>query len=153
MNESTWLRNKVPVKIKRLHPDAVIPRYATELAAGFDLVAVTEGKLPPGEHAIIPTGIAVEIPEGYGLFLFARSGHAAKYGITLSNAVGVVDADFRGEIKVLIHNTGSEIFTIEKGMRIAQGVVMPVPSVEIIEVNDVSETKRGGGAFGSTGNS
>jgi dUTP pyrophosphatase len=62
---STWIRNKLPVKIKRLHPDAVIPRYTTELAAGFDLVAVTEGKLPPGEHAIIPTGIAVEIPEGY----------------------------------------------------------------------------------------
>lgn len=142
---------KLTVKFKKLRDDAIVPRYQTPGAAGFDFHALAEGVLLPREHAVIPTGIAVELPPGYVLLLFARSGNAMRYGITLSNGVGVCDQDYRGEIKALLYNAGHHPFRIEKGDRIMQGVIVPYVKAEFVEVAELGETERGEGGFGSTG--
>jgi len=141
------------LKIKRLSPLAVLPQYQTSGAAGMDLYALPEKPLTlaPGASALIPTGLALEVPEGYGAFLFARSGLAVKHGITLSNGVGVVDADYRGEVKVGLVNLSSEPYEIKPGERIAQLVLLPAPQASVIEVESLGETERGAGGFGSTG--
>lgn len=201
---STWIRNKVPVKIKRLHPDAVIPRYATEGAAGFDLVAVEDVVIKPGETALVKTGIAVQLPEGYELQIRPRSGISKKTKLRISNSPGTVDADYTGEVGVLIDNIalpdytawysnedgyvvaketvdymltlGSDIenirwhgpdettvplkfgwyrpdktYIIRKGDRVAQGVIAEAPQAIFVEVDELGETERGDGGFGSTG--
>jgi dUTP pyrophosphatase len=145
----------VPVKVKKVKQDAIIPVYQTKGAAGFDLHAyLTPGKslrLEPGEHAAVGTGLAFQIPEGYELQVRPRSGLAMKYGITVTNSPGTVDADFRGEVKVLVINLGKEGFAIEHGQRIAQAVLNEVPKAELIEVNELEETERGNNGFGHTG--
>lgn len=142
------------LKVKRLSASAKLPYRATPYAAGADLCAdLTEPlTLIPGQRAGIPTGIAVE-PEdpGYGLFVFARSGLASKHGLTLANSVGVVDADYRGELRVWLTNLGGEPYTIQPGERIAQLVALPVEYCEIVESETLSETQRADGGFGSTG--
>ncbi len=141
------------ILFKKLNPAAVIPQRATAGSAGLDLKAcLTEPvTLKKGEHAVIPTGLAVKVEEGFAAMLFARSGLAVKHGIGLLNGVGVVDSDYRGEICVGVINQFEEPYTIEPGERIAQMVVMPVSLAPVLEVETLDETDRGAGGFGSTG--
>ena len=139
------------LKIKKLSSDAIIPAYQSELAAGFDLHSVEEYVLKPNERKLIKTGLAFEIEEGYEVQIRPRSGLAFKHGITVLNSPGTIDADYRGEIMVLLINLGDEEFEIKKGERIAQAVIAPVIQAEFVEVDELSITKRGKGGFGSTG--
>lgn len=132
-----------------------LPSYETEQAAGMDLAAaVEEGKpltLAPGERALVPTGFAMALPESFEAQIRPRSGLANKHGVTVLNAPGTIDADYRGEVKVLLINHGSEQFSITRGMRIAQLVVQPVAQTALVEVKALPESARGSGGFGSTG--
>ena len=139
------------LKIKKLSPDAIIPAYQTELAAGFDLHSIEDYVLKRGERKLIKTGLAFEIEPGYEVQIRPRSGLAFKHGITVLNTPGTIDADYRGEIMVLLINLGEEDFEIKKGDRIAQAVIAPVIQAEFEEVDKLSVTKRGKGGFGSTG--
>ncbi len=132
---------------------AVIPHYATEGAAGADISAYLSAPvtLRPGEYKAIPTGLFMEIPEGYEVQVRPRSGLALKHGITVLNAPGTIDSDYRGEVKVILINHSSEAFTIQNGDRIAQIVVARVHRLPFVEVDDLSATERGEGGFGSTG--
>ena len=144
---------KVKVNFKKLDERAVMPTYGSKFSAGADLYCVLDEdvNLAPGETKLIHTGLAMEIPEGYGGFIFARSGLASKKGLAPANKVGVVDADYRGEIMVALHNHSNTEQTISHGERIAQLVIMPFLAAEFIECNELSETVRGEGGFGSTG--
>lgn len=139
--------------IRRLVADLPLPSYATPHAAALDLHASVDGALeiPPGERSLVPTGFAVAIPEGFEGQVRPRSGLAARHGIGIVNAPGTIDSDYRGEIKVILINLGSEPFTISRGDRIAQLVIAPVLHVELEEVETLPETERGSGGFGSTG--
>lgn len=142
------------LKIRKVSENAVIPKRATGGSAGLDLCACIDAPLTlkGGETALVPTGLAIELPSAdYGAFVFARSGLAIKHGIGLLNSVGVIDSDYRGEIKVGLINQIGEAYTIEPGERIAQMVVMPVSMMPVQEVEALGETDRGAGGFGSTG--
>lgn len=171
------------VKVKRLHPDAIIPQYATLGAAGFDLVAVEDVIIEPGQTKLIPTGLAFEIPQGFEMQIRMRSGIAKRTPLRLPNAVGTIDSDYRAEVFMMFENTqrfdlgdlyfdDREIryattieaknerimefvrdgsYVIRKGDRVAQAVIAPVMRAHIEEADELSETKRGGGGFGSTG--
>jgi dUTP pyrophosphatase len=140
------------VKIKKLHPNAVIPQYATTGAACFDLVSVNEVMIIPGrEHVALKTGLAFEIPEGYVMMVYSRSGHGFKNGIRLANGTGVIDSDYRGEVMVKMHNDGSTALLVKAGERIAQAMIIPALQVELEVVDELSDTARGSGGFGSTG--
>ncbi len=130
-----------------------LPAYATEHAAGMDLCAAvsTDVVLVPGERKLIPTGISIALPEGYEAQVRPRSGLALKNGVTVLNSPGTIDADYRGEIQVILANLGEETFTVARGMRIAQMVVAPYSRVAWEEVEKLPETARGAGGFGSTG--
>lgn len=142
------------LKITRVSPTALLPTRATPGSAGYDLYADLSAPLTlkAGERALIPTGVAIALqsPE-YGAFVYARSGLASRHGITLSNCVGVVDSDYRGEIKVPAVNLSAEDYAIQPGERIAQLVLHPVVPCELEEVSELDETPRGAGGFGSTG--
>ena len=142
------------LKIKKISEYAVIPKRATEGSAGLDIsAAIAEPmNIRAGERALIPCGFSIELPSSeYAAFIFARSGLATKHGIALSNGVGVVDSDYRGEIKVGIINQSNEHFLLSPGERIAQMVIMPVSCMPVLEVSELNETQRGDGGFGSTG--
>ena len=142
------------LKIKKLNDNAIIPKAATGGSAGMDLYACLDSDvvLKPGQRALIPTGIAIALPDSsYVAYIYARSGLAIKYGITLSNCVGVVDSDYRGEVKVGLVNLSDKDYTVASGERIAQMVIAPVIIPEINEVDELDETARGAGGFGSTG--
>lgn len=139
------------IKIKKLTPDAQIPAYQTVGAAGVDLHSVEHTVLQPGEYKLIGTGLAFAIDEGYEVQIRPRSGLAAKHGITVLNSPGTIDSDYRGEIKVILINHGEETFEIKKGERIAQAVIASVVQAVFVEVQELDETKRGAGGFGSTG--
>lgn len=141
------------INLKKVNENAVIPTRGSEFAAGYDLYACIDENIvvKAGETVKVPTGIAVEIPEGYAGLVYARSGLATKKGLAPANKVGVVDADYRGEILVFIHNHSNNDAVIEVKERIAQLVVTPFLSVEFNEVSELSETVRGEGGFGSTG--
>ena len=143
----------VHVNIKKLNEKATIPTYGTEYAAGADLYACINETLTinPGETKFIGTGIALEIPEGYAGLIYARSGLSCKKGLAPANKVGVVDADYRGEITVALHNHSLESKTIEPNERIAQMVIAPFLAATFNEVDELSDTVRGVGGFGSTG--
>ncbi len=130
-----------------------LPSYATEGSAGMDLKAAVENpvEIKPGERSLIPTGISIAIPKGYNGEIRPRSGLALKYGITVLNTPGTVDSDYRGELKVLLINHGSENFIVERGMRIAQLVLQQYATVEWRQVDDLSNTERSGRGYGSTG--
>jgi dUTP pyrophosphatase len=137
--------------IRRLRPDAVIPARAYAGDAGFDLSACERVELGPGERALVPTGVAVAIPEGHAGFVQPRSGLAAKHGISIVNTPGLVDSGYRGELKVALLNTDRlEAFVVLPGMRIAQLVIVPLPEVDLIEVDELPESERGVRGFGST---
>jgi dUTP pyrophosphatase len=139
--------------IQRLRPDAVLPRYMTPGAAGMDLHAAMDApvSLAPGERAAIGTGLAMAIPAGYEAQVRPRSGLAATHGITVVNAPGTIDADYRGEVRVLLVNLGPVSVTLDPGQRIAQLVIAPVVQVRPVEVQDLPPSERGAGGFGSTG--
>ena len=141
------------MNIKKLNPNAIIPTYGSECAAGADLYACIESPvtIEPGQTVFISTGLALEIPEGYAGFVYARSGLSCKRGLAPANKVGVVDADYRGEITVALHNHSDEPKTIEVNERIAQIVIAPFVHVAFDEVDELSDTVRGAGGFGSTG--
>ena len=142
------------LKIKKLRENAKIPFRATPGSAGMDLYACIDEPvtLGPGEKAVIPTGIAIALPgPELGAFIFARSGLAIKHGIGLLNSVGVIDSDYRGEICVGVINQLQEAYTITPDERIAQMVIMPVSLISPVEVDELDETERGAGGFGSTG--
>ena len=132
-----------------------LPAYESDAAAGVDLrAAVEEGapiKLTPGERVLVPTGLAMELPDNFEAQIRPRSGLAIKNGITALNSPGTIDADYRGEVKIILINHGQEIFTIERGMRIAQMVIAPIVQARFHVSDELSETKRGSGGFGSTG--
>jgi dUTP pyrophosphatase len=141
----------IEVPVRRLREDAVVPRQAYEGDAGFDLAACEKVRLGPGERAVVPTGIALEIPDGYAGFVQPRSGLAARYGIGIVNSPGLIDPGYRGEIRVVLVNTDrSQPFTVEPGMRIAQLVVVPVASVRLVEVDELAMSERGARGFGSS---
>jgi dUTP pyrophosphatase len=142
----------IRVQVTRLRDDAVLPGRAYQGDAGLDLVACERRELAPGERALVATGIAVAIPDGYAGFVQPRSGLAAKHGITIVNTPGLVDSGYRGELRVNLLNTDpASAFVVEPGMRIAQLVVVPVPHVELSEVDELPATERGTGGFGSSG--
>ena len=147
--------SRIRVRIARVPgtEDLPLPAYATPGAAGADLCAAVDEplRLPPGGRCAVPTGLRIELPEGYEAQLRPRSGLARKHGITLSNAPATIDADFRGEIQVLLWNAGPKAFEIARGDRIAQMVIAPVVRAEWHEVTTLSDSERGDGGFGSTG--
>lgn len=141
------------INVKKLDERAVLPTYGSEFAAGADLYAVTDGEvaIQPGETKLVHTGLAMEIPEGYAGLIYARSGLASKRGLAPANKVGVVDADYRGEVMVALHNHSNVEQKISHGERIAQLVVAPFLKASFTEAVTLSDTVRGVGGFGSTG--
>jgi dUTP pyrophosphatase len=153
------------MKIKRLHPDAILPTYANPTDSGMDLVAIDELTIEPGKSAIVPTGISIELPQPdvlrtvlngtvqlcYEAQIRSRSGLAAKNQIAVLNSPGTIDEGYRGEIKVILINHSFVPFEVKKGMRIAQMIISTLVRVSLEEVSDLSETKRGANGFGSTG--
>jgi dUTP pyrophosphatase len=166
------------IKVKKLHPDAVIPQYMTPGAAGFDLHAVEDCIIAPGESAKLPLGLSFEVPEGYVLYICMRSGIALKTPLRQSNGIGVIDSDYRGEVSMMFDNTLREYeddveeynplmidnypytglsdvaygtYIIKKGDRICQGIIAPVIQANFIQSTELTETKRGSGGFGHTG--
>ena len=143
----------VKVLIKKLDEKVKLPEYKTTGSSGLDLTAFIEKKIviKPGENALVPTGISIAIPEDTEVQIRPRSGLAAKNDITVLNTPGTIDSDYRGEVKVILFNHGQNIFKIENGLRIAQMILCPVEKAEIIEVEELTDTLRGKGGFGSTG--
>lgn len=144
------------IKIKRLHPGAIIPKHATAGAACFDLHAVCECPVSIVSDcpATIRTGLAFEIPPGFVMLVFSRSGHGFKHDVRLANCVGVIDSDYRGEVYVRLSRDftlKTPTLTVNNGDRIAQAMLLPVPAVALVEVDELGETERGEGGFGSTG--
>ena len=141
------------ILIKRLSKDVALPKYETEGSSGLDLAANTDKqiRIMPGKSEIIPTGLAVAIPKNFEIQIRPRSGLAAKSQISVLNTPGTIDADYRGELKVILINLSDKVFVVEKGLRIAQMVLCPVVKATLKEVTELENTKRGSGGFGSTG--
>jgi dUTP pyrophosphatase len=141
----------IELRVQRLRPEAVVPARAYSGDAGLDLSSCDRVELAPGERALVPTGIAVAIPEGYAGFVQPRSGLAAKHGISIVNTPGLVDSGYRGELLVnLVNSDPRQSFTVEPGMRIAQLVIIPIPELELVEVDELPESERGVRGFGSS---
>jgi len=141
----------IELPVRRLRADAELPARAYAGDAGFDLAACERVELAPGERAGVPTGLAVAIPEGYAGFVQPRSGLAARNGLTIVNTPGLIDSGYRGELVVILLNSDREVpFVVEPGMRIAQLVVLPVPEVELVEVDELPASERGVRGFGSS---
>lgn len=145
--------SSMKVKIKKLKPNAILPKYQTDLSAGMDIYACLDSPvlIRPMERVIIPTGLSIELPDGYESRIHSRSGLSFKNGISMANGTGIIDADYRGEYGILLINFSQEAFTIEHGMRIAQLVISKYEQVVWQEVEELSETDRSVGGFGSTG--
>ena len=139
------------LRFKKLDPRATLPAYQTSGASGFDFYSTEKAVLRPGEVTLVSTGLAVEIPEGYEIQVRARSGLAAKFGVFLVNGIGTIDADYRGEIKVIMSTCGQRPVVLEAGERIAQGVLSIVEQCQIESTEALTSTVRGDGGFGSTG--
>ena len=144
------------VRIMKLSPQAIVPTYAHNGDACFDIYALCDMEKPvevrPGGAVVIPTGLAFEVPAGHVLLVYSRSGHGFKSGVRLANCVGVIDSGYRGELQVALQNDGRARFKVAHGDRIAQGMIVPIPTVELVETSDfLSLTARGTGGLGSTG--
>lgn len=145
---------KIKIEFQKLTPDAIVPSYGTSFAAGADLYSADDDTvINPGDTAFIHTGLALAIPEGLAGLIYARSGMACKRGIAPANKVGVIDSDYRGEIIVALHNHGKDEVTVVKGERVAQIVFTPYYAADFLETDELPETTRGTGGFGSTGRS
>jgi dUTP pyrophosphatase len=141
----------IELPIQRLRKEAVVPERAYTGDAGLDLAACERVELAPGARALVGTGLAVAIPEGYAGFVQPRSGLAARHGLTIVNSPGLVDSGYRGELRIILLNTdSSEPFVVEPGMRIAQLVVLPIPELELVEVDELPTSERGVRGFGSS---
>lgn len=141
----------IEVPVRRLRPDAHLPRQAYDGDAALDLAACERVVLAPGQRMVVPTGLAVEIPEGYAGFVQPRSGLAARHGIGIVNSPGLIDSGYRGEIRVVLLNTDRDApFTVEPGARIAQLVIAPVATIRLIEVDELATSERGARGFGSS---
>jgi dUTP pyrophosphatase len=141
----------IELPVRRLREDAIVPERAYPGDAGLDLAACEAVELGPGERAVVGTGLAVAIPDGYAGFVQPRSGLAARHGISVVNAPGLIDSGYRGEIRVVLLNTdGTDRFVVEPGMRIAQLVVVPLPELEVVEREELPESERGVRGFGSS---
>ena len=142
-----------PVAVKKLRPNAKLPTYGSEFAAGADLYACLDAPvtIQPHETYLVPTGLSLELPVGWAGMVHARSGMATKRDLAPANKVGVIDCDYRGEVMVSLHNHGSQPQTVEPGERIAQLVIMPYLTAQFFETEELSDTVRGAGGFGSTG--
>jgi dUTP pyrophosphatase len=142
----------IELAVRRLRDDAVLPARAYPGDAGLDLVACDRVVIPPGERAVVPTGLAVAIPDGHAGLVTPRSGLAVRHGLSMVNAPGLIDSGYRGEVRVVLLNTDlTAAFTVETGMRIGQLVVVPVPELVPVEVDELPETERGAAGFGSSG--
>lgn len=148
---ATPIPGTMQVKIKHLSDRARTPTYGSAGAACFDLYAADSLAVAPGRSAVVPTDLAFEVPEGYVLMIYSRSGHGFKHGVRLANNTGVVDSDYRGHVPVGLHNDGRDVFYVRQGDRIAQAMIVPVPRVEFAVVDELSSTERGANGFGSTG--
>lgn len=145
---------KIKIEFQKLNPDAIVPSYGTSFAAGADLYSADDDTvINPGDTAFIHTGLALAIPAGLVGLIYARSGMACKRGIAPANKVGVIDSDYRGEIIVALHNHGKDEVTVVKGERVAQIVFTPYYAADFLETDELPETTRGTGGFGSTGRS
>jgi len=142
-------QNKLPIKIKKLHPEAILPSYAHDGDAGMDIYSASDVILWPNEPTAVPTGLAIELPKGYVALIWDKSGLALKEGI--KTMAGVGDSNYRGEYKIVLLNTTNQYYYIKKGQKIAQILIQPVMRAEIQEVQELSDTSRGVGNFGSTG--
>ena len=142
-----------PIQVKKMKDNAIMPTYGSDEAAGADLYACLDASVTilPGQSVFIPTGLSMQIPKGYAGLIYARSGLACKRGLAPANKVGVVDSDYRGEFMIVLHNHGQEPQIINHGERIAQLVITPVFTPGFIEVDNLVNTNRAGGGFGSTG--
>jgi dUTP pyrophosphatase len=149
------IMEEVQIKIKKLKDDAKLPYYASKGAAGMDVSALLENDVPleSGETFLVQTGLAIEIPDGYEMQVRPRSGLAIKHGVTVLNAPGTIDSDYRGELCVILINLSNTAYTLKNGERIAQLIVSPVCKAQLHLVSELSETTRGAGGFGSTGSS
>lgn len=147
------MSDRYELRVRRLRPDAAVPAYQTEGAAGLDLSAALDKPITiaAGDRALVMTGIAIALPRGHEGQVRPRSGLALKHGVTVLNSPGTIDEDYRGEIGIVLVNHGKERFHVTHGMRIAQLVVAPVRQVEIREVSELDDTARGAGGYGSTG--
>lgn len=147
------MEQNMVLKLMRVREDAIIPKQATAGSAGYDLCACMDAPqtIEPGERCVFPSGLAAEIPAGTAGFVFTRSGLGIKKGIHVTNGVGVIDSDYRGEIRIGLHNLSAEPYTVQPGERIAQMIIMPYFAPVIEEVTSLTETDRGAGGFGSTG--
>lgn len=139
------------LEVKKLHPDAIIPKYAHDGDSGFDLHSIDEYMVFPKQTILVKTGLAVAVPKGFEMQIRMRSGLALKTGLSIPNAPGTVDSGYRGEIGIILHNGGHYLYTVKKGERIAQGVIAPVAHAVIITVNELESSERGVAGFGSTG--
>lgn len=147
------MEQNMVLKLMRVREGAIIPKQATAGSAGYDLCACMDAPqtIEPGERCVFPSGLAAEIPAGTAGFVFTRSGLGIKKGIHVTNGVGVIDSDYRGEIRIGLHNLSAEPYTVQPGERIAQMILMPYFAPVIEEVTSLTETDRGAGGFGSTG--
>lgn len=147
------MEQNMVLKLMRVREGAIIPKQATAGSAGYDLCACIDAPqtIEPGERCVFPSGLAAEIPAGTAGFVFTRSGLGIKKGIHVTNGVGVIDSDYRGEIRIGLHNLSAEPYTVQPGERIAQMIIMPYFAPVIEEVTSLTETDRGVGGFGSTG--
>jgi len=140
------------IKIKPLSPLAQLPAYATAGSACFDIATTSDGvDITPGASAVLKTDLAFEIPPGHAMMVYSRSGHGFKNGVRLANGTGVIDSDYRGELMIKLHNDGNRVFSISRGDRIAQAMIVPVSQVSFETVDELGDTARGAGGFGSTG--
>lgn len=153
MTETT---KPIRLGVKKLHPDAIIPRYANPGDACFDLHSIDYASMAPGESRLLRTGLAFDIPAGYVMRIYSRSGHGFKHGVRLANCVGVIDSGYRGEVMVkLVRDIAGagrdQLVIINEGDRIAQALLEPIPAVDLVEVANLTETQRGANGFGSSG--
>lgn len=139
------------LKVQKIHNDAKLPLQARHGDAGMDLFSIDTIEIKPGHRKMVKTGIKIELEEGYEAQVRPRSGLALKYGVTVLNSPGTIDAGYRGEIGVILINHGQEVFAVEKSMRIAQLVIQTIPTVELVEVEELSQSERGEKGFGSSG--
>lgn len=147
------MKTNLPIQIKKLKPDAIIPEYKKNGDAGFDLHCAQDTTIMPGHAAIIPTGLAFAIPVGYEMQIRMRSGASLRTPLILANAPGTIDSGYRGEVGIIARNVGAEPWTVVKGERIAQGVIAPIVQASFEETDALPASDRGDGGFGSTGSS
>ncbi len=141
----------IDVKFKKLHEGAREPVYSSDDAACFDFFVPADTTVMYGDTALVKLGLAVEVPRGYALLIFPRSSIGLKTPLRMANSVGIIDSDYRGEISAIYENQSASDYTLRKGERVAQGMIIPVPRARFCEVDELTETKRGSGGFGSTG--